>query len=66
MSCVRPLRPLLPEDPEAVEVQRVLQAVLRQGWNDLRGQPPWFGQMACGAVDAGQLQEWHQFLRSCA
>ena len=64
LPCVRAQRALLPEDAKALEVQRVPPAILRKARNDLRGFAHRAGQMANRAVDARELPERRQLLRS--
>src|SRR5882757_3988227 len=55
---------LLPQDPEALEMSHLPQAVLRQGRHDLRGKPDPFAKVAPCFVDVSQLQEWNLLLRN--
>src|SRR6185437_104518 len=57
---------LLAQDSAALEVLLMPQAVLRQGWNHLRGFTAWSRRVAHGALDACELQEWSQQLRDRA
>ena len=62
MPEVRAWRALLSRHPEAMEVQKVREAILGQGRDDLRGFADLPRQVARSSVDARELQEWNQFI----
>jgi len=52
-------------DHATVEVPGLQVSVLGQGRHGVHREPYWSGQVAPCILDAGQRQEWYQFLRDC-